>query len=331
MDQVLKIISELYSIENLKLLHRVEEGVLSNNYILEADGQKYFLKHHRSNIVHKIGQIHQVEKYFSQQGFPVILALPTKDNKLYFTSEDQYYSLLPFTPGKLVKRESLSGNQIKAMGEFLAKLHLAGKNHDEFKLEALKSVNGENFSQFVTDIQSKLKEKPNLTPVDIMAAEHLELQKQLADKIGYKIFSPQLPSDHLVHGDYHDYNLFFDEFDQITALFDFEKTEMSLRTFELIRALEIVCFHGSFKQNNFANAQVFLQAYHSLYPVVPEELEEAINFSYLGRVFSTWITGDVYLKGNSRPAVYLHETHFNLKYFSSHLDYFKSQLLSYIK
>lgn len=124
--ELLKIVETEYGLQNVVLLKRVEQGVLSNNYIIESNDTKYFLKHHRHNDLERIRKIHTVESFFSEKGFPVILSLPNKDNSLVIQIEEQYYSLLPFVDGILAQRRKWFLSSLQLWESFWQKCNWQG-------------------------------------------------------------------------------------------------------------------------------------------------------------------------------------------------------------
>lgn len=332
MDQEILIeIENAYNLSNLKLVQKVEEGALSNNYIVESNGVQYFLKHHRHANPKLIKKIHKVENFFSEKGFPVILSLPNIHNELFTKFGNQYYGLLPFHKGDKLVRGKITGVVIKRMAKLLADLHKTGNiGKNIFEIPELKPKSVEGFLEFLDLVESVLSSKTELAELDDLALKFIELKRRIAKDLKLKELSLDLPNIYLVHGDFHEGNVFIDSNNKISALFDFEKTEMMPRAAELIRSIIFICFHGDFEEENYRNAEMFIKEYNSNYPLPKEELGKAIKAIYGSMVYNRWILEEAYLKNNSRPLAFLKGTYQDIKYLSEQIDEFERKLLSFL-
>ena len=73
-------ISNLYDVaKGVKFVRNIEEGYLSQNYVLETPEKKFFLKQYSDRYeLDMVRDIHKVKFFFAKSGIPIIL--PYKDN-----------------------------------------------------------------------------------------------------------------------------------------------------------------------------------------------------------------------------------------------------------
>lgn len=81
-NHIIKIYKD---ISNIVSIEKVKEGYLSQNYILKSAKGKFFLKQYRDKYTRDdINDIDKVTSFFSQNNIPVILPLPTNQDKIVF-------------------------------------------------------------------------------------------------------------------------------------------------------------------------------------------------------------------------------------------------------
>ena len=68
------------------------------------------------------------------------------------------------------------------------------------------------------------------------------------------------------------------------AVFDWDKTEIAPRAFDVARSMHLMCFSNDFEGRNFKNAEIFIKAYNKVYPLAKNELMEGIKMYYLNEV-----------------------------------------------
>lgn len=313
----------------------VAAGYLSQNWVITAGNNRYFLKQYRFDDVERVAAAHAALFHFHRAGLPAILPLATREDQRICTTADRHYTLFPFVAGRQLCRGALPIVAIQSMGTMLGRLHRAGHNVRlpqlrQWRLKADRSL-------FVADasaILERIIQQPTLTPFDLLAEQTVRLQLALVEQTPMDLAVSALQPDHLIHGDYHDSNLFFNKADDVAYLFDWEKAEIAPREVELVRALLFTCFsnpnnfRGTFLPPNFEQAALFLSAYHSQYSIEPERFIEALRIRYWGSLCSLWVVTEHYLYQNTRVDPFLESTLAEISYFAEHLpqmiDWFRS-------
>lgn len=319
MHPLLNKINNLYGL-TVASAEKVTIGFLSENHILSDSAKKYFLKKYRFDDPNRIAEIHSVKKYFSAGGIPVILPLPLLDGKTFFEHDGGYYTVFPFVDGRHIERSKLSEAAIVSLGKMLGRIHLLGKQaklpiSNEFKIDT-----DENTFKKIDEILGKIVEIKNPTEVDKVALDNVMMKKRLLLQNKVNLENSGLVSDHLIHGDYLDHNVFFDENDDVKWVFDFEKTSYSPRTYELFRSMMYCILSADAQKGDLENARKYVSAYSSVYPISKEEIKKGLELYFSKSIHSFWVETEHYLKGNTRVDHFLFDENKRLKYLSENLE-----------
>ena len=311
------------SLENLQI---VDGGFLSTNFILASNDKKYFLKKYRINKPEKIKETHSIKKYFEENGIPVILPLINNEGQTFFEDDGSIYALFPFINGIHFEREVLQTEAISSLAEMLGKIHLVGRDYTGQVETAFKLRTPDNFIVEVQKYLDIIHSKQEKDSFDVLAEKTLLLRLKLLKKLDYSLESLNFACDHLVHGDYHDKNVFFNSEGGVIYVFDFEKSGKAPRVSEIYRSLDFICLNGSFEEINLSRAHRYLESYSSTYPIEIEELYRGLKLYYIKLVVSLWVEKSHYAENNSRMDVFLDGQYKTLQYFSENLETFFKEI-----
>jgi Ser/Thr protein kinase RdoA (MazF antagonist) len=319
-------IAQHYEIPPLHSVTPVTAGFLSQNYVLHTGTGRYFLKQYRFAERRQVAAAHEAKFFFAAAGVPVILPLRAKDGDSYFALGERFYSLFPYVEGRHLPRGHFSARALDSMAETLAAIHRAGRHvHLPSTRISHAQKDGALFVATARQILEKIPQHER-TAFDELAEGFIRLKLRLAAQHQEALAAIDLASDHLVHGDYQDANLFFDAHEQVSHVFDWEKTAVAPRGLELVRAIEFICFSNPndysalFSEENFARARRFLQAYHQIYPMTRAEFATVSHVRYLQKLCSLWVESDHYLAGARRVDLFLEAEYNAVKYYAHHLD-----------
>ncbi|MEZ4713341.1 MAG: phosphotransferase [Caldilineaceae bacterium] len=316
-------VSRAYSLPPIHETNTVDKGFLSTNFILHTNTHQYFLKQYRFTTQEPVAAAHAAKHFFAARGIPVIVPLQNGAGHTFFANDGRYYALFPYVDGDHLPRGSFSRRALQSTAALLAKLHRAGRNVTLPHVRIQQSQ--KSYANFVETAHQILDKIPTQerTDFDELAIETIHLKLHLAAQNREAIAQMGLPSDHLLHGDYQDSNFFFDEDEQISHLFDWEKTIIGPRGLELARAIEFICFSNPhdykalFSDENFDQAGHFLKTYHESYPISLDEFATTVHVRYLQKVLSLWVEADHYLENNTRVDPFL-EAEYNTIQYGSH-------------
>jgi len=326
MELLLAKISNNYGL-HLSFVERVTKGFLSENYILSDGEKRYFLKKYRFNSDERVREVHLVKKYFADGGIPVISPISDKEGNTFFLFENGYFSLFPFISDKQLERGSLTEKAVVSLGHVLGKIHVLGKDSKLTIKERFKPWDKENALEKIKTIESVIKDKSTPDEFDKMALESIDLKRKLILSSGVRHEDLHLPSDHLIHGDYLDHNVFFGVNDDVSYVFDFEKTDYSPRTYELFRSLTYSFLNGTVLGEDITRAKLYLESYLKIYPTSKDELSRGLRLFYLKSIHGVWVESEHYLKENARVDEFLSNDLQRIKYLSVNYEYLEDNLL----
>ncbi|KKP85170.1 MAG: hypothetical protein UR83_C0003G0005 [Candidatus Moranbacteria bacterium GW2011_GWF2_35_54] len=320
-----KLINKINSIYDLdgevEFLSVVEKGFLSENYILKNNKQKFFLKKYRAFGLDRLKETHAVKKFFYKHKIPVIMPINTKAKKTFFLWKSNYYGLFPFVNGRQIDVDKLNKKEMESCAELLAKIHLVSKS------KCPKLVKGRSFgwdkknslkkSRYILNL---IKNKKVQSVFDKKVAKYLVQKIEFIKKNKIEYEDLKLKNDHLIHGDFHEDNIFFDKKGDIM--------NVSPRVLELVRAMWFLCFYDRYDGSAFKRAQIFLSQYSSIYPIDKDELRRGIAAWHLNQLHSMWVVDEIYLKNNKRVEILMNSYINFLNYQSRNLEKFSKRILN---
>lgn len=302
MDEIIKKIQEVYNLEkSVKYISKIRKGYLTSNFIIGDNKKKYFLKQYIDDE-ERIKKTHKAKRFFFQKEIPVIMPMENKDGRTYFCLNDKCYALFPFIEERQFQRLRMNKAALESAGYVLAKIHLATRNKKP-KISLLKrnSPWDKNDSlKKILKIKKLILGKDKKKKLDKEALKLIKIKEDIIknDKVKWKEL--KLGKDHIIHGDFHEANIFFDKAGKVKHIFDWECVSYAPRTMEIARVLKLMCFNGRFTKKNYSNASIFLKAYNKIYPISVGELGAGVKSEYIRQAHSLWALDEYYLKGNKK-------------------------------
>jgi Ser/Thr protein kinase RdoA (MazF antagonist) len=327
-QDILNTVSRQINLPQLSLVKRVEEGHISDNYIVEGGGQKYFLKRY-SKDPERVNNIHWVEDFFSQNGVPAICALGQSGKKM--VQIDGYaWAVYPYIEGSIRKRTELSVTALQSMGKMLAKIHgLTIDTPPSINLKRFSFWDIAKFLERAGVIEKIIMDKAERNDFDNGVLADLKIKRHLIKDISDPE-SHKLLNECITHGDCQYNNMFFSQDDSVEWIFDWEATAIAPRMYEFVRSLELMCFDGSYTDLDFKQAEIYIKAYHEALPFEPAELIEGYKI-FRGRFTATiWVEEAHYIDCNFRADKFLATEMARLTYHSQNFDAHLERLISFI-
>lgn len=328
MQVILQKISDRYGLQ-LQHLQKVDQGFLTDNHILTDGAIKYFLKKYRFKNAEKIKEIHSVKNYFSDGGIPVIVPINTKDGNSFFELEESFYALFPFVSDRQMQGEQITDKAVVSLAETLARMHLLGWGAKIPVSDSFKMWDRQKRLSAIEQILEKISQIKDKSDFDTRAERNVLFKKSIIESKKKEYENLKFNNDHLIHGDYMIQNVFFDGDDNVSYVFDFEKTQYAPRFFELFRAMIYSSFFDKeITETMVARTKLFLDSYLKIYPATREELVENFEMYYLRSAHSVWVEEEHYLRGNDRVDELLKSDIIRVNYLTTNLDNLKTYLFN---
>lgn len=322
MDEIISKIIHLYSLSpSVKHISKVRRGYLTSNFIIGDSKKKFFLKQYTDDE-ERIKKTHKAKKFFFQGYIPVIMPLENKDKRTYFCLNGKCYALFPYIKGRQFKRLKMNKRALESAGTTLAKIHLATKNKKPGidLIRRNRAWDEKDSLSRLENIKNIIAKKKEKTKFDKQALKLIEIKKSIIKNNKYKWNDFDLGKDHIIHGDFHEANIFFDKESKVEYVFDWECVNYAPRAMEIARVLKLMCFNGRFTKNNYRNASIFVGAYSKIYPISKKELGEGIKKEYIRQAFSLWVLDEYYIKGNKKIYKFLDDQLMILRYMDKNIS-----------
>ncbi|HEY9480716.1 MAG TPA: phosphotransferase [Candidatus Paceibacterota bacterium] len=323
MEELTNALSKHFDIGNKISISKIDAGFLSENYLVESRDKKFFLKGYVKGI-ERVHDIHKVKSYFASHGIPVILPLETRSGETLFVFGSKVFALFPFATGIHHNRQSIPDKVTVEIAALLARMHHIATDFPMTISATFKYWDRKKLD-LANELIVKIDSIPEKTEFDIRAKRNIELKKTVILKEDIPIDTYKLEQPILLHGDFHELNIFFDELDRIKYVFDFGETKMGPRGFELWRSTDYMFFDGKFTDENIRKAVLYLKTYNSLNPISKEELSNAFQVYYLMNIHSFWVESEHYLKENTRVDRFLEVR--STSYFVEHKEELLQRIL----
>lgn len=153
---------------------------------------------------------------------------------------------------------------------------------------------------------------------------------ELVQAASHDTFNFGIRFDHLIHGDLHHLNIFFDAEESVSHVFDFERVMVGDRIADLLYTIFLSFLDTAvIDDENFQCIKSFLNGYQKNYPLTHAELEDRLHWFYWNEiVMMLWIETNYYLRNETRSNEYLPHRKRRLEYISSNPDAFFARVLS---
>lgn len=287
-------------------LRRAEGGFISTNYVVEAAGRKFFLKCYAIGRLSKVQDVHKAKAYFASKGLPVILPIPTIDGSTVMTIGDKHHALFPFIEGGIhFKRGEMPEAAIRSSAKLLAQLHRTGKECPFVVAETMSYKTKGEFVERADKLIALISAIKGPSVFDRLALESLLLKKSLVERDYKPLSEIESGEPILIHGDFQEANIFFDQEGSVLKVFDFDKACMSFGARELWRAVDFMFLNGFFGKERLAQARLFISEYRKASGMDERELALGFQVYYQRVIQSLWIESSHYLEGNTRTDHFL--------------------------
>lgn len=280
-------------------IHEIPHGAVNRVYRIETPEKNFFLRIYKSidpaTIIREQALIDCVHK----ENIPAATPIETFSGDRYVIKNDKIAGLYTEAQGRQVSRPDLRLSHAKAAGHMLARIHLATR---EFPNQGYRIYNlswdSEAWVEKLNNIERLILSRIQPTESDEWALKRLKDQRcWLQNPLCSHYYVPQNPSQ-VLHGDYHDGNLFFGD-DAVTGVIDWDQSTYMPRGFEVIRAASYMFGLDP------APTLAFIKAYREIFPLTEAELEDGAQGWGRRSDHYVWAIEEVYVHGNERARVFI--------------------------
>lgn len=298
--QLREQLSYWYDLDDILRIEPATGSLLCENFIVETASGKYFLKQYRAQISRWVHEIKLAERYFAEHDIPVILPTPDRDGRPSFWFDQNWYSVFPYVQGIQKTSAELTPDDLTTMGEMLGKIHRVGEAMPPVERQDMPLIKLWDRGLFELQFPELYRCVSSIKEPDAFDRLTLETMRRKREFVSQNTLTPvdlHLTSDCLLHGDFHQGNLFFNERGQITHVFDFEKTAIGPRAFELARSILISAFDNGLSDEYMDRARFFLKAYRDVFPIPFDECAKGVKAYLIYTAHQLWIESKRYFKG----------------------------------
>lgn len=270
-----------------------EAGTMNEVYLATTVSGRVVLRGHRRRDRRRVELEHKVMAHARGMGLPVPATISTPGGDLVVERNGRHFSLIEHARGRHVPRDRLGDAHAKAMGRTLGALHRGLRSfrpadapparHDRDVPAVLRRIDV---------LLDRLDAIEHPEPADRWARE------RLATRATWLQEHVDLPTPtgetQMVHGDYQDSNLFFDQGD-VSGIIDWDKAELQAPGEEVIRTM-----HLSLRLD-VGLCQIFLAAHRPIADLPSQQLDQAVATYSHDRACDLWLYETTYQDGEHRP------------------------------
>ncbi|MBI3970720.1 MAG: phosphotransferase [Chloroflexi bacterium] len=303
----LRVADELvrrYRLGNLLRAEVAYGGLLNQNLVATSARGSYFLKGYRYADPAPIAREHRLIAFVAEQGLPAVAPLSTPGGATFLRAGGRYWAVFPLLADRQIAPEDFSVGMAASLGAMLGSLHTALA-----KLPALECArfparllwDSRRAVAEMGDYESEIRRRPALDPFDQHALASFAYRRSLLAGGGApppEAFA-SLPAQ-VLHGDFHEGNLFFAAGGTISGIIDWELACIGPRCWEVIRTLDYALQLPKDFASGGARLKAFLHAYLAEAPLTYDECVVMPELYWAYRVHSLWVYEEHYRKGSAK-------------------------------
>jgi Ser/Thr protein kinase RdoA (MazF antagonist) len=266
--------------------------------IVTTASDKVVLRGHRCRERWRVELEHRVMAFARDRGIPVpdLIATPTGEHII--EREGRFYSLSRYAIGQQPHRDTIDTAHAEAMGRALASLHVA---LEPFPTDnAPRARRAQSYEPTLRRIDELLAcvaavEQPSQQ--DAWALERLRTRAEWLHEHA-ETQHPTVEGEQMVHGDYQDTNLFFND-GRVSAIIDWDKAEVRAPGEEVVRAMHLSLGLDPSRSN------AFLAGYRSGATLSDHHLRTGAIAYGQQRICDLWLYETIYLHRDDRARRFL--------------------------
>ena len=271
----------------------------ANNSVYKVESMPaFFLRKYRTHDAGRMLNEHKLLFFLSQKVPTVVSPCLTSDGQSFVEANGEYYALFPKAHGSLIEKHALTDKHAFEAGITLAKLHrqlsLYPRNimqNEVFPVIQL-SWNREQWLQRLDKIIAAIEAKGEQNVEDAWALRR-SMQQRCFLASDHSVHSYQTKTERvLIHGDFHHYNLFFDNRSKVSGIIDWDLVQYMPPAYEIARAC-MYMFDMDVKKS-----VEFVSGYLSINDLSKASIIDGVCAWGIFADHHIWALEEVYLKRN---------------------------------
>jgi homoserine kinase type II len=281
----------------------VAGGLLNQNLVAVTARGGFFLKGYRYPDPAPIAREHRLIRHAFHSGIPAHPPLAAPDGATYLRVGGRFWAVYPLIKGEQPSPGQMTAKHAAEMGRVLAHIHVALAGLTALEIAdypAKPRWDSTAASAEMAEYEAEIAKRPALDPFDQHALSSFAYRRTLmAGGIQGPEAFDTLPA-HLLHGDYHERNLIFDQHGRITSVLDWELAKVGPRAWEIIRTLDYALPLATDLESGGPLQRAFLHAYAAVAPLAEEECVAMPELYWAMQVHTLWPYEEHYRKGSAR-------------------------------
>ena len=275
-------------------------GTINQTWLITAETGRFALRLSCHEDTAKLQRELDLIARVAGSGIPVVVPVRTPSGEA-FLHQDGLWTLSPFAPGTQADREVMTLAQDRGMGRYLAKLldALEGCPLELAKRRSLR-LDVDNTLAKMARYEKLIGEYENASEQEVYALDRLKGRRKWIEAHADATLDglKRLP-EQVIHGDYQEKNVFFDERGDVSALIDWENAWVAPREWELLRTLNFVMFF------EVERGRAFIEGYLEGAVLDIDALDQAAWAYGVDRTHQLYLYEDIYDRGNDRARQFL--------------------------
>jgi len=269
------LIAKNYGLKSLKIL-KSAGGISGENYFAIAnDKEEVVIKYYRHTDIRKIKKIENTLGIMKAVSIPVPKLITNLEGNQHTYLDNSYLSIYSKIEGKIIHGTEFNDISLSNTASYLSKIHSAPFSSDLELLTTSKTIRPfstveYNAKQLLDSPKIKIKDQKIKSTIKNL----IEIKLQILNKfVNQNLEKNLLPCNWLIHGDFHNQNLLFDEENNLKGILDFENAHLGHPTEDIMHFISLACCNTGYQGKNLEKASFFLQQYLSNKQISVQELE----------------------------------------------------------
>jgi len=281
----------------------VSAGLLNQNLRAVTARGAFFLKGYRYADPAPITREHALMAYAAAAGVPAVTPLAGPGGHTHLRVGGRWWAVFPHVADRQVSPAQITPAMAHDLGRTLGMVHVALAQFpplDASRFPVKLLWDSAHAAGEMAWYEAAIRRLPALDPFDQHALASFSYRRTLlAAGVPPPSAFADLPAQ-LLHGDFHERNVFFDAQGRVSGVIDWELASRGPRAWEIVRALDLALELPQDFEAGGERMHAFLGGYAGVAPLTAEESRAMPELYWAARVHSLWVYEEHYRKGSAR-------------------------------